>query len=518
MLERLPAWPEGHRAEADLCIIGGGAAGIALALKLRGAGLSVLLAESGDETPDPAAAALNEVVQQGHPLPGATEGRARRLGGATTLWAGQSLPLDPIDFERRDWVPWSGWPVTHAEVAAHYPEAERLLRLDGMRYDVAAWRHLGETPPGFDAAKLRAQVSWLSRNRDFAAMYRATLAADPGTRVVLGATATRIRAPQGGRERGGTERRHVVELSALSGRRAEVAATRVVICCGGLDTPRLLLASGLGNDLAGRFLQDHPTATCGEIEVWDRPRLVQWFRPFYRRQGRLFPKIALAEAAQRQARVLNVTSELVFAAPEASPFAQARAFYGALRQGGMRTALSGLRGGFAGGEALEMVWTRFVRRRLPAARGARVSLWAHLEQAPDPESRVTLDPVARDALGMPRARLDWRLNELDRRSFQVFAEVVGQELERLGLGRLIPAPWLGEASWREAITDFYHHIGTARMGATPAEGVVDRNLEVFGVPGLYVASSAVFPTGGASNPTLTILALTLRLAERLRRG
>jgi choline dehydrogenase-like flavoprotein len=511
VIERLSALPEGARAEADLCIIGGGAAGIALALKLRGSGLSVLLAESGGEAGDESALDLNRVTQAGHPFPGAVEGRARRLGGATTLWAGQSLPLDPVDFERRDWVPHSGWPIRFTEVARHYAEAERLLRLEGLRYDEAAWNHLGEVPPPFDEALLRPQVSWLAKHRDFGAMYRAALAADPDTRVLLEATATRIRPPSG------EDARYAVELASLSGRRAELRARRVVICCGGLDTPRLLLASGLGKDLVGRFLQDHPTATVGEVEAPDFDRLAAWFRPFYRKEGRLFPKIALAEAAQRAERVLNVTSELVFTAPDESPFASARAFYGAFRGGETKAALGrAARLAMGGGEMLGYAWTRLAKRRLPAAKGARITLWAHIEQAPDPESRVTLDPVERDALGMPRARLDWRLGELDRRSFEVFAEVVGREFARLGVGRLVPAPWLREAGWRAEVQDFYHHIGTARMGSSPAEGVVDPHLEVFGAPGLYVASSAVFPTGGASNPTLTILALTLRLAERLR--
>lgn len=513
MIERLAALPEGTQAEADLCIIGGGAAGIALALKLRGSGLSVLLAESGGEAGDESAVDLNRVTEAGQPFPGAREGRARRLGGATTLWAGQSLPLDPIDFQPRTWVPHSGWPIPYAEVASRYAEAERFLRLEGLRYDHAAWKHLGEAPPPFDEDRLRPQVSWLAKHRDFGAMYRADLAGDPNTRVLLEATATRIRPPAGG------DGRYAVELAALSGRRAEVRAKRVVVCCGGLDTPRLLLASGLGNDLVGRFLQDHPTATVGEVTDADFDRLAQWFRPFYRKEGRLFPKMALAEAAQRARQVLNVTSELVFTAPEDSPFATARAFYGAFRGGETKAALGrASRLAMGGGEMLGYAWTRWAKRRLPAPRGARITLWAHIEQTPDPESRVTLDPIEKDALGMPRARLDWRLNELDRRSFEVFAEVVGEEFARMGVGRLTPSPWLREPGWRREVQDFFHHIGTARMGANPAEGVVNPDLEVFGHPGLYVASSAVFPTGGASNPTLTILALTLRLAERLRAG
>jgi len=519
MIETLAALPEDSRLEADICIVGGGAAGIALARALRGAGLAVLLTESGGETESETARSLHRVEEAGHAFPGAVEGRARRLGGATTLWAGQSLPLDPVDFERRDWVPYSGWPIGPDTLAPYWARAERLLRLDGMRYDAAAWRHLGAEPPAFDPAALRAQVSWLARHRDFARLYRAELARAPDVRVLLDATAVGILPPAGDRGR------YRVRLRSAGGRTAVADAARVVVCCGGLDTPRLLLAStegapaGLGNarDLVGRFLMDHPTAYCAEIVDPDFDRLAAYFRPFYRREGRLFPKIALADAVQRRAGVLNATSELVFVAPDDDAFTTAKAFYGALR-GGDPLAAAGraLKVARRGDQIARFAWTRAVGRRLPAARGSRIFVWAHIEQAPDPESRVTL-ARERDAVGMPRARLDWRMGALDRRTFRVFAETVGAELARLGLGRAIPSPWLDDdAGWRDSVQDFYHHIGTARMADDPSQGVVDADLQVHDYPGLYVASSAVFPTGGASNPTLTILALTLRLADRLK--
>ncbi|MEQ8968702.1 MAG: GMC family oxidoreductase [Azospirillaceae bacterium] len=519
MIETLAALPDTARLEADICIVGGGAAGIALAHELRGAGLTILLAESGGETDSGEARSFNIVEEAGHPFPGAVEGRARRLGGATTLWAGQSLPLDPIDFDSRPWVPHSGWPIGHDTLAPYWARAERFLKLAGMRYDEAAWRHLGAEPPAFDPEALRPQVSRLSRNRNFARLYRDDLARAADVRVLLDATTVAIVPPAGDRGR------YRIRLRTRAGRDATAEAGTVVVCCGGLDTPRLLLAStegapaGLGNerDLVGRFLMDHPTAYCAEVLDPDFDRLVHHFRPFYRREGRLFPKIALAEAVQRRVGVLNATSELVFTAPADAAFATAKAFYGSLKGGDpVAAALRAMKVAGRLDEVARFAWTRAVKRRLPAAKGSRIQVWAHIEQEPDPESRVTLS-AERDALGMPRARLDWRLGELDRRTFRVFAETVGAEFARLGLGRVAPAPWLDdEAGWRDAVQDFYHHIGTARMADDPSRGVVDADLQVHGHPGLHVASSAVFPTGGASNPTLTILALTLRLADRIK--
>ena len=149
-----------------------------------------------------------------------------------------------------------------------------------------------------------------------------------------------------------------------------------------------------------------------------------------------------------------------------------------------------------------------------------IALLVRGEQAPDPDSRVLLSDE-RDALGMPRVKLDWRLGELDVRSVEVLVRTLGQELERLGLGRVEPADWLSDPAggWR---TDplvsahpigGYHHMGTTRMSADPRHGVVDARARVHGLPNLYVAGSSLFPTGGWANPTLTIVALALRAAD-----
>jgi choline dehydrogenase-like flavoprotein len=144
------------------------------------------------------------------------------------------------------------------------------------------------------------------------------------------------------------------------------------------------------------------------------------------------------------------------------------------------------------------------------------------EQAPNPESRVRLDSV-RDALGMPRAALDWRPSRVDKDTVAALASVCSAEFSRLGMGTVTPSAWLddSELMWpvdptvsKHPIAG-YHHMGTTRMSAAPAEGVVDADCRVHGYANLYVAGSSVFATGSWANPTLTIIALALRLADRL---
>jgi choline dehydrogenase-like flavoprotein len=140
------------------------------------------------------------------------------------------------------------------------------------------------------------------------------------------------------------------------------------------------------------------------------------------------------------------------------------------------------------------------------------SLTMYLEQAPNPESRLYLSD-ARDALGMPKLVVDWRLTPLDAASFERTLEELSAAFTRAGLGRLE----FGDLTVDDTF-DAAHHIGATRMGTTPEDGVVDANCRVFGTENLYIASSSVFPTGHSMGPTLTIVALARRLAAHLLQG
>jgi len=154
---------------------------------------------------------------------------------------------------------------------------------------------------------------------------------------------------------------------------------------------------------------------------------------------------------------------------------------------------------------------------VPRAAARLFNLLTRQEQAPNFDSRVMLGGE-RDALGMPRVRLDWRLTPLDRRSFRGFYEVLGRELGRAGIGRVRMNEWVlaTETAWPKSLGGGWHHMGTTRMHADPKRGVVDADCRVHGLANLYVAGAAVYPTAGCANPTLTLVALSLRLSDRLK--
>ncbi len=509
---------DGATIETDICVVGGGAAGITLALELAGSQRGVCLVESGGLEPDPDTLALNNGEIVGLPYPPLQVVRLRYFGGTTNHWGGHCRPLDPIDFTKRPWIPHSGWPIDREELEPFYRRAQLICELGPYEYHTDAWR--AGLPGVFDFAPQRLQSRpWLvSTPTRFGERYRDDLGRASNVEVLLNANVTEIVASDDAR------RVVAVRLKTLGGKTGIVRAKVVVLAGGGIENPRLLLASnrvmtaGLGNgrDLVGRFFLEHPSAMIGfAVASEDIQRWIGYFRyvpvtiPAGKGGVRLSPM--LSEALQHEKQLLNCAITL------GSGYDRS-AGYLALRDAGKRLGRGELSGEL-GDSVLAVLGdldgaAEGVYRRIT---GEQV-LWfcTNVEQAPNPDSRVTLSNE-RDALGSPQARLDWRLTSLEKRTTRFACRLLGEELARLGIARMRIDPWLlaDDTSWPD-IDIRYHQMGTTRMSSDAAQGVVDANCRVHGIENLYVAGSSVFPTGGCANPTLTIVALAVRLADHLK--
>lgn len=515
---------------ADVCIVGTGAAGISMARGLLARGHSVTLLESGGFDYEPATAALNAGTNVGLPYYELEHARLRFFGGTTAIWGGRVAELDPIDFETRAWVPHSGWPLSHDELKPFYAEAWRALDCDIPATPGAA--PLGDKVPlpDFDAAKLAIRLwAFDPRANRFVHHECRDLVDDPRCTLVTHATVTEI-VPA---DDGGSVRHLVVKT--FGGREVKVHARAFVLAAGGIENPRLLLASrrlsetGLGNghDLVGRFFMEHPHARGGRVETDHSWGLLNAFGRSHRINGRrLAALITASHQRQREAGMLNTSLTVAPRQPaDATQFFSVRA-YNRVKHDLPPTRLS------------RAVWRKTkhaltsvqtvvdpLRPWLLHKMGAmELALLVRAEQAPNPDSRITLSRDS-DALGMPRVVLDWRLSELDKHSVTRLVDTVGEEFERLGLGSTKPAPWLADPADRWHFDPLvsahpiggYHHIGTTRMADSPRRGVCDAHGQVFGLHNLYVAGSSLFPTSGWANPTLTLMALAYRTADRLSR-
>ena len=503
---------------ADVCIVGGGAAGLTLAASLADTPLRVIVLEGGGAQADDHSQQMYRGATAGQPYYALEACRIRALGGTTNTWGGWCRPLDPIDFRERPWLPHSGWPFDRATLNPFYQRAHAVCRLGPFDYDPAEWRRRGRTLVPEHSPELCETLFHIGPTR-FAQRYLAVLRRAPNVRLLLHATALELHLDAAGSR--------VTSLSAAAARRRfTVQAATTVIAAGGIENARLLLASrrhqpcGIGNthDLVGRFFADHLHVPIGRLQ----PRLRRHrFRPVHRINGMTIRGAAtLSEAAQAQDRLPGFALTFhddddphdVLSPGRMPPAYESLATLVRAARQGQRPprTLHHLGNVVTGLNTAAALASRKVWQPLPR----QVMVGCRLEQAPNPASRVTLDDRD-DDYGMPRARLEWRLTANDDENFArveaICRRALGGEAWRFTPGDP------GDGSWLDRMRPGAHHMGTTRMHADARRGVVDENSRVHGVGNLFVAGSSVFPTGGWAPPTLTIIALTLRLADHLRR-
>jgi choline dehydrogenase-like flavoprotein len=518
---------DGYGFAADVCIVGAGAAGIAIAQELIGSSLEVCLLEAGGENPDPAMQALYRGRNVGLRYAPLHTSRRRCFGGTTHDWTGRCRPLDPIDFEARDDVAYSGWPFGRAHLDPFYQRAHELLELGPMSYEPCDWPDRGAALE-LSSHEVRTALFQYSPPTNFARAYRAELEGAANVYTWLYASVVEIETDAA------AERVTRLRLATPERRRLSVSAKVYILAAGGIENPRLLLASsadrrpGLGNeyDRVGRFFMEHPqlfvgpftpSASCPPLDLYTVPPGNEFDRPdpvvaglspsaeLMTREGLLNASLGLFVRKAHQARPEywsdGVTSleHLVDAARR-----------GEAPENPGRTLFDSIAG------ALPIARSCLARlsRRRRSALVARLSF----EAAPNPDSRITLS-ARRDALGLPRVDLDWRLSEIDRRSALRFLEIARGVIHDSGLGEiqvhLNLAP-RGRTGWPLSIAGPHHHMGTTRMHVDPKLGVVDEHCRVHQMQNLYIAGSSVFPTSGYANPTLTLVALALRLADHVK--
>jgi len=528
MLIDLRAQSDAAIPEHDVCIVGAGVAGITLARRLVALGRNVCLLESGGLDFEQPTQDLYRGENVGMPYYDLDQSRLRFFGGTLGIWGGRCAVLDPIDFERREWVPGSGWPIRRADLAPYYRAAHAQFDLGDFNYEHDIWSALGIPPYAFDPLKLTTGL-WRfdERNERFTASASRDLFDSARISVVLHANAVHLQVtPEANAVR------HVT-VRPLVGPARAVKARHYVLACGAIENPRLLLSSddvephGIGNarDQVGRWFMEHPTGRIGRVHVARPYEMWDAFQKRFMRAGPpLAPVLRLAEATQRERRTLNSIATFKLQRPPALGVPIGNRIYQNLKHNidpdRRGRALDHLYRGLRAWFHREIRGT-FEKWR---ARSGKSGLYLIVrgEQAPNPRSRVRLS-TARDALGGRPADLDWQLAEADKHSARVFVETFDAELKRLELGWVEPAEWLSDPSPQWPVDPTvgnhpiagYHQMGTTRMSADPADGVVTADCNIHGYDNLYVAGSSVFSTSGWANPTLTLVALALRLADHL---
>jgi choline dehydrogenase-like flavoprotein len=515
-----------ERVETDLCIVGAGPAGISLALQFLGSGVRVCLLESGGKDAERRAQRLNRGRSVGYPTYRLHQSRVRAFGGTSRHWfrpgddSWAARPLDPIDFEVRAGVPYSGWPFGRAHLDPWYAQAQRICQLGPPGQDPVDWADEAAPVLPLPAGSVVSTVfhhGTATFDRYFDQLARAsevTLFLNAiVTGLLTGADPARV---------------DQVEVRRDDGSRWQVAARLVVLAAGGIENPRLLLLGGrahpqgLGNDrgLVGRFFAERLSCRSGYV-VAANPELVRrvGFYGVHPARGTLVQgALRVSDAVQRELELRNCAFFVLprGAAMTAEAVRSLATLHKAVRRQPWLTGTPGHLRNLAGGLS-DLAALARDRLPLPGARGSGrpdvLVLRVQAEQAPNPDSRVTLGS-SRDPLGQPVAQLDWRLTDDDRASIRTSQEVMDTALRAAGIGRV--EMLLGDEHPAALFEGNFHHLGATRMHPNPNLGVVDADCRVHGLRNLYVAGSSVFPTYGCSNPTLTLVALALRLADHLK--
>jgi choline dehydrogenase-like flavoprotein len=514
-----------QQVEVDVGIVGAGPAGISIARELIGGGAQVWLLESGGREVERRTQRLNRGQSVGYPIYRSHQSRVRAFGGTSRHWfrpgddSWAARPLDPVDFETRPGIPNSGWPFDRAHLDPYYAQAHQVCRLGPFDYDPGRWADPERTPP-LPLPPGPVETTVFQHGTATFGGYFEELVRAPNVTLVLHASVVDLAT---GEDPGLVDR---VELRREDGSRCFARARWVVLAAGGIENPRLLLLSrgsrprGLGNDhdLVGRFFAERLSARTGYVvpadpELIGRAGLypVHEAAPGVRVQGALRVRDAVQQERQLlncafflPTRNLSMTAEAVRSAATLVKASRRHPLPVGM-VGHLRNVVTGL--GDLG---------VFARDRLRRADHGHsiLALRAQGEQAPNPDSRVTLGS-RRDRFGLSVARLDWRLADSDRASIRASQEVIDQVLRAARLGHV--AFMLGDEHPPALLEGNFHHLGATRMHTDPARGVVDADCRVHGVRNLYVAGSSVFPTYGCSNPTLTVVALALRLADHLKK-
>lgn len=502
--------PNNTLIEGDICIVGTGPAGMSIALDWDHTTHKVIFLEGGGLDYDDQVQDLYAGQTTGQKYYPLKSTRLHYFGGTSNHWSGYCAPYEPLDFEKRDYIPHSGWPITRSDLDPYYAKAQHILDLGPFEYDVAWWQKqdpalrslLPENP------SVCNKVWQFSPPTRLAKKYGPQIMASKNIHLYTYANLIDITAND--------QVSTIKELTVTNstGKKHTVRAKRYVLACSTVQNARILLScnkqapQGLGNDhdLVGRFFMEHLQIK----SAWLFLPAPDPLKLYMIESGvtKMRCELAITPDAQKKNKILSGTASLL-------PFGiaqNAKASIETWNNADPRQSLSNFRTSNAASR----------QKATPESIKAsnRFLLSTRIEQAPNPNSRVTLSQE-KDALGMPRSSLHWELTPFEKRSVRTMYELIGQEVGRAAVARLQLMEHLQDPSdytWPEFTSGGWHHMGTTRMSNDPKTGVVDANCKLHGVDNLYIAGASTFVTAAAPNPTLTIVALCLRLSDHLKRS
>ena len=471
----------------DICIAGSGPAGITLAMELAKSKKRICILEAGDRKPSKTE--LNEFFSGENigPPYKLTDCRSRQFGGTSDQWAGYLAMLDACDFKENSAIPLSGWPIAYEDVLPYYERAHTIFGANLFQYDPDRFARPQYERIRFKSDEVTSKI-WHFNNLNFAERFGKILEKSSTIDVYLNSALNKIDLDQ---TAGRVSR---LSVSTPGASVFTVRAKVVVLACGGMENARILLAqnkrtgTAFANDNIGRYFQEHPHYfDCATLMLFDKFAGSKLYDVPTREVRDKMTVCAFFQIGSDIREKLDLPNAVFRAQQPTFPINQ-------------YTRISKtLQGLYQGDDRVERL--------------SRIVVMA--EQFPNSCSRISLADKT-DKYGMPRIRLNWQLTKEEIKKTSKSMHIFGVKLGQNGLGRLLVEDWFAKGNVDGRVNYGWHHMGATRMARSAHTGVVDSNCRMFGLENLYVAGSSVFPTSGCANPTFTILAMTIRLADHLK--
>ena len=507
-----------------VCVVGAGLAGIFLAHSLSKHGVRILLVEAGSKTSLAPSSCGVQCLQHGTIYRGAELGRNFGLGGTSATWGGQLISLSPGDFKARSAVGCDAWPITFSEIEAYYEQVRAALRLPAnlLSQDESLFQ---ERYPELHrlSPELQLRLSeWLPfRARNFAQFFRGELEQDAELEVWLNAAVVDFVFDRNSDK---PRLRQILACNS-SGKTLRVRANFVVFCAGALESTRLMLAydeasqgaiSRTGAPL-GRYFSDHLSVSAGRFRCRNWGAYNRLTAPLFQAGLMRTPRLELSTTAQQRHRVTSAFAHFTFVTHGDTGFDVVKSWL-RKRQGKHEPHLNQpwwLVGRVVRDLATLAYW-RGRHRQLWIPRRADILLQIDIEQTPNWSSQLSL-AKDRDRLGGRLLAIDWQIGDADLRALRTMAEIMGKAWRASPLKEVADLEMTLPSNLDsiDSIHDVYHPTGTLRMGLSPDDSVVNKDLRLWAADNVYIVSTAVFRSAGSANPTFTELALTARLAEHL---
>lgn len=502
-------------ANTAVVIVGSGAVGLFLGVKLAKAGRRVLLLESGDR--DLGGFAANSYALLGRSHHGIQIGRSRSLGGTTNLWGGQLVEFMPADLQERSWPCGEAWPLTFGELAAYYPETYEALGVDrSLIDDERVWQRLGTPKPDVDHGLEVFLTRWM-KVPNLATLYADEIERAPNLIVATGSTVCGLRFKG--------NRIDSVEVSDGRGGRATVAGTNFVLAAGTIENARLMLHAAASpecpwrdNRMLGRRFQDHLGGRIADIVPREAKTFSRCFSTIvFRGEAKLQPKIRTTNDTVLRSGQLNIQAGMAFESSVKENLVFLKQFVKAAvfsrRVGSLRSLARNVTA--CSRYLPPLMWNYIVQHRLLYPGVSKIALHVQSETMPSDDSRITVDRNVLDRYGLPKVLLDWRLGGGELTQIKDFATRVSAALSALADVRIVPELAAGNPDFLDSLYDTGHQVGGCIMGTSPENGVVDGDLRVFGTENVYVVGACVFRSSGNANTTFTAMTFASRLKDHL---